>query len=154
MRGSRRGRGLGMGAGKGMERTLAARTSDWGGSGGRGSTGKFARAWGAGDARALRSWRVCAGVEGVCAVSQKKAGRGEGGAGPRAGGAARGTPLLALTGPLPWLPRHAPIHPRPPPPSPCRQSSVCSFAGCLASRAVFGCCRPLLLHPRLLLLFG
>lgn len=89
-----------MGAGKGMERTrrLAAGTLDWGGSGGRGSPGKFARAWGA---RALRSWRVCAGVEGVRAVSQKKAGRGEGGAGPGAGGAARGTPSLPSPAPFP-----------------------------------------------------
>lgn len=160
--GGRRGRGPGMGAGKGMERTrrLAARTSGWGGSGdgggGGGSPGKFARAWGAGDAGALQSWRVCAGVEGTRARSQKKAGRGEGGAGPEAGGAAPGTPpLLPLPSPAPFSASHG-TPPATPglPHNPRRQSSVCSFAGCLASRTVLGCCRPLLLHPRLLLLFG
>lgn len=154
-----------MGAGRGMERTgrLAARISCWGGGGGGGgegggrSPGKFARAWGAGDAGTLRSWRVCAGVEGTRAESQKKAGRGEGGAGPGAGRAARGIapPLL----PLPSLVPFPGSHGTPPatpgnPHSPRRQSAVCSFAGRLASRAVLGCCRPLLLRPRLLLLFG
>lgn len=90
---------------------------------------------------------MCAGVEGTRAESQKKAGRGEGGAGPGAGRAARGIPPPLL--PLPSLVPFPGSHGTPPatpsnPHGPRRQSSVCSFVGCLASRAVLGCCRPLL----------
>lgn len=80
---------------------------------------------------------MCAGVESTRAGSQKKAGRGEGGAGPGRGRAEllEGPPLL----PSPALFLNS--HGTPPatpgrPHSPPRQSSVCSFAGCLASLTV------------------
>lgn len=146
-----------MGAGRGMERNgrLAARISCWGGGGGGGgrSPGKFARAWGRGGAAELA--RVCGGGGHSCREPEESGERrGWGGAGGGPSGS-RDSPLLL---PLPSLVPFPGSDGTPPatpgnPHGPRRQSAVCSFAGCLTSRAVLGCCRPLL-RPRLLLLFG
>lgn len=150
-----------MGAGRGMERTgrLAARISCWGGGGEGGGavTRKVCEGlgrWGLGDAAELA--RVCGGGGHSCREPEESGERrGWGGAGGGPSGSRDRPPFL----PQPSLVPFPGSHGTPPatpgnPHSPRRQSAVCSFAGRLASRAVLGCCRPLLLRPCLLLLFG
>lgn len=101
--------------------------------------------WGRGGAAELA--RVCGGG-GHSFPEPEESGerRGWGGAGGGPSGSRDLPPLLL---PLPSLVPFPGSHGTPPatpsnPHGPRRQSSVCSFVGCLASRAVLGCCRPLL----------